>query len=125
MNIIQWFKDKFGGKNESIPQKNIDGFIKYWTYGKSNKYQNEALINFFSQRYQKKPILLYGRFKKEDWVYYFDANNNLCETNNQLVINLLKQSDDWIEYTLPETKKYTKEEIAHMIGMDVTQFEIV
>ena len=46
-------------------------------------------------------------------------------TNNTMVIDLLKNSSDWEEYKLPEPKRFTKADIAGMIGMDVDAFVIV
>lgn len=95
---------------------------KYWTFGHPTRYKE--LIRKFSEMYNVDERLLTG-FNKPDWVYYFDSHNFLISTNNSMVIDLLQNSSDWSQYRLPEPKKFTKEEIAGMIGMSVDSFEII
>lgn len=95
---------------------------KYWTFGHPTRYKE--LIRKFSEMYNVDERLLTG-FNKPDWVYYFDSHNFLISTNNSMVIDLLQNSSDWSQYRLPEPKKFTKEEIAGMIGMSADSFEII
>lgn len=96
--------------------------VKYWTFGHPTRYKE--LIKKFSEMYNVDERSLTG-FNKPDWVYYFDSHNFLISTNNSMVIDLLQNSSDWSQYRLPEPKKFTKEEIAGMIGMSVDSFEII
>lgn len=95
---------------------------KYWTFGHPTRYKE--LIKKFGEMYDVDVRLLSG-FNKPDWVYYFDSHNFLISTNNSMVVDLLQNSSDWVQYKLPELKKFTKEDIAGMIGMSVDSFEII
>lgn len=96
--------------------------LKFWTFGHPTRYKE--IIRKFSEMYGVDERLLKG-FNKPDWVYYFDSHKFLISTNNSMVIDILKNSIDWTEYKLPEPKRFTKEEIAGMIGMSVDSFIIV
>lgn len=95
---------------------------KYWCYG--NPTRSNELIDFFSNYYLVNRNNISNGFKYANKVYYLDHNHNLCETSSQLVIDLLVNSSEWQEYKL-ETKKYTKADIAKILGLTVDQFEIV
>lgn len=101
----------------SLPQ------IKYWAHGSSNR--SNELIKFFAKTYNCPINKLKNNFNRPDWVYYFDSTGYLCATNNVMVSELLSHSSDWVEYKLPEPKKFTKADIAGIIGMDVDSFIIV
>lgn len=96
--------------------------IKYWAFGHPTRFKE--LIKKFNEFYNLDENILTG-FNKQNWVYYFDSNNSLISTNNSMVIDLLQNSKDWVEYKLPEPRKFTKAEIAGMIGMDIDSFEII
>lgn len=95
---------------------------KYFCYG--NPTRSNELIDFFSNYYKVNRNNISNGFKYINKVYYLDHNHNLCETSSQLVIDLLVNSSEWQEYKL-ETKKYTKADIAKILGLTVDQFEIV
>jgi hypothetical protein len=42
-----------------------------------------------------------------------------------MVINLLVNSKEWTKYELPPLKKFTKAQIAEVLKMDASEFEIV
>ena len=100
--------------------------FKYWTYGDPNRYED------IKEAMEKKYVEICGKpikmdildFKKTNWVYYIDYDGNFCQSGNDMVISLLKNSSEWIEFKLP-IKKLTKEDIAKLIGLRVDQFEIV
>lgn len=101
--------------------------FKYWTYGDPNRFADikEAMENKYKEICDNTIDIKFNMdFKKSDWVYYIDSLNNCCQTNNKLVIDLLQNSSDWIQFKL-ETKKLTKSDIAKLIGLNVDQFEIV
>lgn len=97
--------------------------VKYWAQGHNKR--SAELIDFFSKTYNCPINRLKNNFNKPDWVYYFDSAGCLCSTNNVMVRELLAYSSDWVEYKLPEPKKFTKADIAGMIGMDADSFIIV
>lgn len=100
--------------------------FKVWTYGDPNRYKEIKVA--MEEKYLKicgKTIKFDSLdFKKKDWVYFMDSEGNFCQSGNDMVINLLQNSNDWVEFKLP-IKKYTKAEIAELIGLSVNQFEIV
>lgn len=98
--------------------------IKYWTFGHPTRF-NEIKKEFCKQYGLDDNTLVGSNFNKSNWVYYLDSTNSLVATNNTMVIDLLKNSSDWVEYILPEPKRFTKADIAGMIGMDVDSFVII
>lgn len=94
---------------------------KIWTYGHAARY-NE-ISKHFKKIYGE--VASVGTYNKPTWVYYVDSNGCLCSTSNDMVIDLLKNSKEWTKYELPPLKKYTKAQIAELLGMDVNEFEIV
>ena len=106
-------------KSKTIPQ------FKYWVFGDPNRY--EELREFMEAKYIEvcdEDLSFEVEFKKKDWVYYLDSTGNLCQTNNNMVIDLLKNSSDWTQLVLP-IKKFTMEDIAKLVGLPTDQFEIV
>lgn len=103
-----------------MEEKNIKN--KYFIFGHKTRY-NEVM-QVFAEAYNIPISKLFISFEKEDSVYFFDSNMNLRVTANDMVIDIL-QNSDWEELKLAEPIKFTKEDIAKMIGMDITQFEIV
>ena len=97
---------------------------KIWTFGHPTRF-NEIKKEFCKQYGLDDNALIGDNFNKSNWVYYLDSTNSLVATNNTMVIDLLKNSSDWVEYILPEPKRFTKADIAGMIGMDVDSFVIV
>lgn len=99
--------------------------FKYWCFGDSNRWEELSII--MSDLYREifdVDLNIEVEFRKNDWVYYLDSVGNLCQTNNLMVIDLLKNSSDWTQIILP-IKQFTKEDIAKMIGLSIDQFEIV
>ena len=96
--------------------------VKYWTYGHKTRFKE--LIKFFSNQYGVTQKSLMGSFNNTDWVYYLDSHKNICGSSNPMIIDLLKNSSDWVEYKLPPLKKFSKEEIAAIVGMDKDSFII-
>lgn len=92
---------------------------KYWVKGNPSRYKE--IIQFFSKEYN----LTLSGFNKNGWVYYINSKNELVSTSNENVIELLQNSNDWVEYQLPAPIKYTKEQIAEMLGKNVGEFEII
>lgn len=99
--------------------------FKVWTYGDPNRCKD------IKAAMEKKYLDACGRvikfeldFKKKNWVYFIDSEGNFCQSGNEMVINLLRDSSDWEEFKLP-IKKFTKAEIAEYVGLSVDQFEIV
>lgn len=100
--------------------------FKFWTFGHPTKY------NELKQLMEAKYFELVGRkinldsldFKKSNWVYFMSPTGDFCQTSNEIVLSLLKDSTEWEQLTLP-IKQFTKQDIAVMIGMSVDQFEIV
>lgn len=97
---------------------------KIWTFGHPTRF-NEIKKEFCKQYGLDDNALIGGNFNKSNWVYYLDSTNSLVATNNTMVIDLLKNSSDWEEYKLPEPKRFTKADIAGMIGMDIDSFVII
>ena len=95
---------------------------KIWTYGHATRH-SEIMRHFRS--IFKDQAFTSGAFTKPGWVYYIDHNGAFCATTNDMVINLLVNSKEWIQYELPPLKKFTKAQIAELIGMDACEFEIV
>lgn len=96
---------------------------KVYVFGHATRY--EEIAKFFKDTYGIVNSFSNNSFNKPGWVYYVDSKNNLVSTGNEIVIDLLKNSADWEEYKLPEPVKFTKAEIAEMIGMNVESFIIV
>ena len=94
---------------------------KIWTYGSVTRYKE--LLRYFQSVYGDRGYIN-GAFTKAGWVYYIDHNGCFCATSNDLVIDLLENSKEWTKYELPPLKKFTKAQIAAMIGMDENEFEI-
>lgn len=99
--------------------------FKIWAYGDPNRCKD------IKEAMEKKYFDVCGRaikfeldFKKKNWVYFIDSEGNFCQSGNEMVINLLRNSSDWEEFKLP-IKKFTKAEIAEYVGLSVDQFEIV
>lgn len=109
---------------ESSKDNTTISTIKYWTFGHPTRF-NEIKKKFCKQYGLDDNVLIGDNFNKPNWVYYLDSTNSLVATNNTMVIDLLKNSSDWVEYILPEPKRFTKADIAGMIGMDVDSFVIV
>lgn len=105
-------------------QESILRLQKIWTFGHPTRF-NEIKKEFCKQYGLDDNALIGGNFNKSNWVYYLDSTNSLVATNNTMVIDLLKNSSDWKEYKLPEPKRFTKADIAGMIGMDVDSFVII
>ena len=95
---------------------------KIWTYGHPTRFKE--ILKYFKSVYGERGYMA-GSFSKSGWVYYIDHNGYLCSTSNDMVIDLLKNSKEWTEYKLPPLKKFTKAQIAELLGMDVNEFEIV
>ena len=108
----------------TTPKKNVP--FKIWTFGDPNRFKD--IKTEMEKKYQEvcgKPIKFDSiDFKKKNWVYFIDSDGSFCQSGNDMVINLLKNSSDWVEFKLP-IKTYTKSEIAALIGLNVDQFEIV
>lgn len=96
---------------------------KYWVKGHPSRYKE--LAQFFADTYGGHNSFTGTNFNKSGWVYYIDAKGGLVSTSNEVVIDLLENSSDWEEYKLPEPKKYTKAQIAELLGWDVNSFEII
>lgn len=115
-------------EEKPIQVKSTPGSIirlqKIWTFGHPTRF-NEIQKAFCRYYGLDEKTLIVGNFNKPNWVYYLDSTNSLVATNNTMVIDLLKNSSDWEEYKLPEPKRFTKADIAGMIGMDVDAFVIV
>lgn len=94
---------------------------KIWTYG--NATRHKELLRYFQSVYGDRAYIS-GAFSKNNWVYYIDHNGRFCSTSNDLVIDLLENSKEWTKYELPPLKKFTKAQIAELIGMDENEFEI-
>lgn len=106
-------------KSKEIPQ------FKYWVFGDPTRH--EELKELMGTQYLNtygEDLCIEVEFKKKDWVYYLDSAGNLCQTNNSMVIDLLKNSSDWTQLILP-IKKFTMEDIAKLVGLPIDQFEIV
>lgn len=99
--------------------------FKYWVSGDPNRWEElrDMMIDYYRETFDE-DLNIEVEFKKPDWVYYLDHEGYLCQTNNTMVIDLLKYSNEWKQLVLPP-KQFTKEEIAKMIGMPIDQFEIV
>lgn len=99
--------------------------FKVWAYGDPNRYKD--IKSAMEKKYLDvcgKVIKIELDFKKKNWVYFIDSEGNFCQSGNEMVINLLRDSSDWEEFKLP-IKKFTKAEIAEYVGLSVDQFEIV
>ena len=95
---------------------------KWFVYG--SKTRSKELLNKFCEL-NDIPVLNGYDMNKPNWVYYLDSQKHFCSTNNEMIIDLLKSSSDWKEYTLPEPIKLTKQQIAKMINMDPEAFVII
>ena len=66
-----------------------------------------------------------GSFDKPNYIYFIDSKGSLCQTCNDMVIDLITNSDEWKEYKY-EPIKITKAEIAKRLGYSSPdEFEIV
>ena len=64
-------------------------------------------------------------FNNPKQIYYMDSHGYLCQTSNELVIDLITNSKEWEEYKYKPVK-LTKEEIAKKFGFtSVDEFEII
>jgi hypothetical protein len=97
--------------------------VKYWVKGHPTRHKE--LAQFFVDKYGVNNSFSSNNFNKSGWVYYVDTKGGLVSTSNDIVIELLQNSSDWVEYVLPEPKKYTKAQIAELLGWDVNSFEII
>ena len=95
---------------------------KIWTYGHLTR--SGEILKYFKNVYKGK-VFTTGAFTKPTWVYYIDHNGVFCATSNEMVINLLVNSKEWTKYELPPLKKFTKAQIAEVLKMDASEFEIV
>ena len=110
-------------------------------YKQVNKYENEELpviteriycwgnlnINIASKLRNKitGQANAYAPFDKPNYIYFLDSKGNLCQTCNDMVIDLITNSKDWKEYKY-EPIKITKAEIAKRFGYSSPdEFEII
>lgn len=100
--------------------------FKYWAYG--DPFRSAELRKLMEDKYFEvcgKVIKMDTLdFKKKDWVYFIGPKGDFCQSSNDMVIQLLKTSSDWMQLKL-DIKKYTKADIAKLIGLPVDQFVIV
>lgn len=100
--------------------------FKYWVYG--NPSRPDDLRKLMEDKYfevcGKKIKINTLDFKKTDWVYFIGPKGDFCQSSNDMIIQILQNSSDWKQLKLP-VKKYTKSDIALMIGLPIDQFEIV
>lgn len=105
-----------------VPVTEYVNKYKWFVYG--SKTRSKELLNKFCEL-NDIPVLNGYDMNKPNWVYYLDSHKNFCSTNNEMIIDLLKSSSDWKEYTLPDPIKLTKQQIAKMINMDPEAFIII
>ena len=97
---------------------------KKW-FVRGNEARSKELKNKFIELTKPNVVLPEGfDMSKKQWVYFVDSKGDLCSTTNCMVIDLLENSSDWEEYKLPDPIRFTKEQIAKMIGMDINEFTI-
>lgn len=103
-------------------EEQVASAIKYFAWGHKTRYND--LLKSFLKVNQMQHLQVPTKMDKENWIYYIDCHGNFCSTSNQMVIDLITHSDEWAEYKL-EVIKYTKSDIAKMIGKNVDEFEII
>jgi hypothetical protein len=127
-NVYKQFPDEVTIENpkeaNDIEVKKESKAPKYFVFGHPTRY-NE-LIEFFKNTYKLNNFFTSNNFNKKEWVYFIDSKGNLISTGNDIVIDLITNSEEWVEYKLPDPIKFTKAEIARLLGYSSPdEFEII
>ena len=63
-------------------------------------------------------------FTAPDRFYYINSWGHLCSTKDKMILDIFESDPDWLEIETPKIIKFTKQEIADKLGMNVNDFVI-
>ena len=92
---------------------------KYYAFG--SKIREKEIREFFEKTYNKSFLMV---FDAKDCIYLLDSNGVLCQSSNQLLIDVVTHSSDWIEFK-PKKQSMSKQDIAAKLGLNIDDFEII
>lgn len=92
---------------------------KYYAFG--SKTREKEIKEFFEKTYNKSFLMV---FDAKDCIYLLDSNGILCQSSNQLLIDVVTHSSDWIEFK-PKKQSMSKQDIAAKLGLNIDDFEII